>query len=137
MVGEGTLVHSSPVTASETPATLTADLRRLARKAQADGRVPSVTAAVARNGETVWADAIGLADVETGREATLDDQYRVGSITKTFTAAAVMILRDEGALELEAPLDAYLPDVPHAPSLRFLLAHASGLQREVPGDDYW
>ena len=123
--------------ASETPASLVADLRRLVATTQSEKRVPSVSAAVAFDGETIWADAIGLADVEEEREATPDDQYRIGSITKTFTATAIMILRDEGEVELDAPLGAYLDDVPHAPSIRRLLSHASGLQREVPGDHYW
>ena len=123
--------------ASETSPSLVADLRRLVASAQAEGRIPGVSAAVARRGEVIWADAIGLAGVEEGREATPDDQYRIGSITKTFTAVASMILRDEGALELDAPLSAYLDDLPHAPSIRRLLSHASGLQREVPGDHYW
>ena len=122
---------------SEKPASLVADLRRLVAETQAEKRIPSVSAAVARDGNTIWSDAIGLADVEDERSATPDDQYRIGSITKTFTAAAIMILRDEGALELGAPLSAYVEDVPHAPSVRTLLSHASGLQREVPGEDYW
>ena len=121
---------------SETPASLLADLGRLVASAQAEKRVPSVSAAVARDGATIWSDAIGLADVEEVREATPDDQYRIGSVTKTFTAAAIMRLRDEGALGLDDPLTAYLPDAPHAPTLRRLLSHAAGLQREVPGE-YW
>ncbi|MBW3592594.1 MAG: beta-lactamase family protein, partial [Actinobacteria bacterium] len=122
--------------ASETPPSLTAGLRRLVTTAQAEKRVPSVSAAVARDGETIWADAVGLADVEGEREATPDDQYRVGSVTKTFTAAAVMRLRADGVVALDDPLTAYLPDIPHAPTLRRLLSHAAGLQREVPGE-YW
>ena len=123
--------------AFETPASLVADLRRLVATTQAEQRVPSVSAGVSRQGETIWAAAVGLADVDEAREASSDDQYRIGSITKTFTATAIMILRDEGAVELDSPLSAYLDDVPHAPTLRRLLSHASGLQREVPGDEYW
>ena len=59
--------------------------RRLA-EAQAKERMPGPSAAVARDGEIVWSEAIGLADVEAGRAATVDVQYRMGSITKAFTA---------------------------------------------------
>ena len=121
--------------ASET-STLAPDLRRLVATIQAEKRVPSVSAGVARSGAVIWLDAVGLADVEEERPATTGDQYRIGSITKTFTAAAIMILRDEGAVSLDAPLTEYLPHVPYAPTVRRLLSHASGLQREVPGD-YW
>ncbi len=103
--------------------------------AQAEQRLPSIAAAVVRGGEIVWQDAVGLADTETPEEATPDHQYRIGSITKTFTAVAVMQLRAEGKLDLEDRLDAHL-DVPvHGGlTIRRMLSHASGLQREIPGD---
>jgi CubicO group peptidase (beta-lactamase class C family) len=109
--------------------------RRLALEAQRAGRLPSLAAAVFRGGELVWSDAVGLADVEEQEEATPDTQYAVASITKTFTAASVMQLRDEGRLDLDEPLSRYLPEAAHgSPTLRRMLAHASGLQREPPGD---
>ncbi len=60
-----------------------------------------MSAAVVRDGEVVWTDAAGLADADANEEATPETQYRVGSITKTFTAAAVMRLGDEGKLGLD------------------------------------
>jgi CubicO group peptidase (beta-lactamase class C family) len=108
--------------------------RRLAAAAQAEGRLPSLSAAVFRGHEVVWQEAIGLADVEAGRAATPDTQYRVASITKTFTAAAVMQLRDAGALDLDDPLTKHIPEAAHAPTIRRLLSHLSGLQREPVGD---
>jgi CubicO group peptidase (beta-lactamase class C family) len=109
--------------------------RRLVREAQAQGRLPSLSAAVFRSGEIVWDEAIGLADVEQRFEATTDSQYAVASITKTFTAASVMQLRDAGKLDLEDPLSRHLPEAAHGtPTLRRLLSHASGLQREPPGN---
>ena len=53
--------------------------------------------------------AIGVADDAEGRDATLDTQYRIGSITKTFTAAAVMALVDEGKVALEDRLGQHVP----------------------------
>jgi CubicO group peptidase (beta-lactamase class C family) len=109
--------------------------RRLALEAQKAGRLPSLVAAVFRGGEVVWSDAVGLADAEEQIEATPDTQYAVASITKTFTAASVFQLRDEGKLELDEPLSRYLPEAAHgSPTLRRMLAHASGLQREPPGE---
>jgi CubicO group peptidase (beta-lactamase class C family) len=109
--------------------------RRLASEAQREGRLPSLSAAVFRDGEVVWSDAIGLADVEERREATPDTQYAVASITKTFTAASVFQLREAGRLELDDPISSHLPEAAHgAPTIRRMLAHASGLQREPPGE---
>src|SRR5205814_6125215 len=82
-----------------------------------------------------WSQSVGLADVEAGTAASVDMQYAVASITKTFTAAAVMQLRDEGKLDLDDPLEHHLPGVVHGGlPLRRMLAHASGLQREPPGE---
>ena len=109
--------------------------RRLVLEAQRAGRLPSVSAAVFRGGELVWNEAVGLADVEQGVEASPDTQYAVASITKTFTAASILQLRDEGKLDLEDPLAKHLPEAAHGtPTLRRMLAHASGLQREPPGE---
>ncbi len=119
-----------------TPERLTAKLDQLTGLEQRDKRYPSLAAAVLRDGELVWESAVGAADVEGGIGATPDTQYRVGSITKTFTAAAIMQLRDAGKLDLEDALDKHLEGAAHAPSIRRLLSHASGLQRETH-DDSW
>jgi len=109
--------------------------RRLVLEAQIAGRLPSVSAAVFRGSEVVWSDAVGLADVERRVEATADHQYAVASITKTFTAASVLQLRDAGKLDLDDPLSKHLPEAAHGtPTLRRMLSHASGLQREPPGE---
>ena len=108
---------------------------RLVGDAQREGRLPSLVAAVFRGREVEWSQAIGVADVEAGTEATVDMQYAIASITKTFTATSVMQLRDEGKLELDDPLERHLPGVAHGGlPLRRMLAHASGLQREPPGE---
>lgn len=104
-------------------------------EAQRAGRLPSVSAAVFRGEELAWSDAVGLADVEQGVEASSDTQYAVASITKTFTAVSILQLRDAGKLDLEDPLSKHLPEAAHGtPTLRRMLAHASGLQREPPGE---
>ena len=118
------------------PDALAAELERLVRRQQRDRRLPSIVAAVVRDGELAWETAVGTADIGEARDATPDTQYRLGSITKTFTAAAILQLRDAGRLDLEDTLDRHLEGVPHAPSLRRLLSHTSGLQRETH-DDAW
>ena len=120
---------------SHLPELVREQLRLLVRTAQAEQRVPSISAAVFRDGEVVWADAVGLANVEDEVEATPDTQYRIGSITKTFTAAAIMQLRDAGKLQLDDPLAEHIPESPHERlTLRRMLSHLSGIQREPPGE---
>ena len=94
-----------------------------------------MSAAGFRRGEILWQQAVGWADVEAGEAATTAHQYRVASITKTFVAASVFQLRDEGRLDLDDELSRHVPDAAHgAPTLRRMLAHLSGLQREPPGE---
>ncbi len=116
------------------PERLREELDRILAAAQSERRLPSVGAAVFRDGEVVWQRAIGLADVERGEAASPDHSYRIGSITKTFTAVAVLQQRDAGTLELDEELRAYVAEAPAGPTLRQALAHLSGLQREPPGD---
>jgi CubicO group peptidase (beta-lactamase class C family) len=115
------------------PEALAGELRHLLRRAQSEGRLPSISAAVFRGPEQVWADAVGLAEVERAIEAKPDTQYEIGSITKSFTAAAILQLRDAGVLDLDDPLSQHVPESGDDLSLRRLLAHLSGLQRETPG----
>ncbi|MFM9368973.1 serine hydrolase domain-containing protein [Streptomyces sp. Da 82-17] len=115
------------------PATRRALLHRLAR-AQSEGRAPSLVAAVVRDGRIVWhggrgSVAGGVPDTET--------QYRIGSITKTFTAVLVLRLRDEGLLDLTDPLGKHLPSAELAAgvgevTIGQLLAHTGGLAAESP-----
>ena len=115
------------------PDALALRLDELVGSVQARDRAPSLSAAVFRDGEVLWQRAIGLADAERGEEATGEHAYRIGSITKTFTAVALLGQVEDGRLELDAPLAAYLDEAPRGPTLRMALAHLSGLQRETPG----
>ena len=116
------------------PDSLREDFERRLRTAQSEQRLPSVSATVFRGEEILWEEALGLADVDGKREATPDTQYRIGSITKTFTAVCVLQLRDAGELSLDDPLTRFVPESAHAPTLGRMLAHSSGLQREPPGE---
>ena len=120
---------------SPTPEHATSAFEALVRNAQAEARLPSLSAAAFRGGELVWQRALGVADAERREEATPEHQYGVASITKSFVAAAVLQLRDDGKLTLEDALSQHLPDVAHGSlTIRAMLAHLSGLQREPPGD---
>lgn len=104
-------------------------------QAQTAARIPSLTVAVGVDGVPYAAASSGYADVENRTPATIDSIYRIGSITKTFTAAVTLLLAHRGDLSLNATVDRYLPGTPfgHLP-LRMLLSHSSGLQREAPVD---
>jgi CubicO group peptidase (beta-lactamase class C family) len=118
-----------------TAETAKAACQRLVETRQAEKRLPSVSAAVFRGAETLWYGAAGLADIARNAAPTADTQYRAGSITKTFTAVLVMQLRDAGALDLDDRLETHLPEAHHGdPTIRRLLAHLSGLQREPVGE---
>src|SRR5262249_41530840 len=95
-------------------------------------RPPSGAGAVVRKGELVWSGAVGSASYEDDLAATADTQYRVGSITKTFTATAIMQLRDAGELDLDDRLEQHIDGVANGtPTIRRLLCHLSGLEREA------
>ncbi|WP_203900631.1 serine hydrolase domain-containing protein [Virgisporangium aliadipatigenens] len=107
-------------------------LEREVRKAQAHGRIPAVSVAVHRDDRPLWTFQVGSGEA---LPAGADTRFRIGSVTKTFTAVLLMQLRDEGALDLDDPLDEHL-DVPTHGTLTLarLLSHSAGLQREPYGD---
>ncbi|WP_077798153.1 serine hydrolase [Streptomyces sp. JHA26] len=112
------------------PATRRALLHRIA-VAQAEGRAPSLVAAVVRDGRTVWHGARTSVD---GHGPDENVQYRIGSITKTFTAVLVLRLRDEGMLDLGDRLEKHLPGTGAGEAtIAGLLAHTGGLAAESPG----
>jgi D-alanyl-D-alanine carboxypeptidase len=108
-------------------------------------RLPGASVGIVHEGELAWAGGIGFADRAARRPADPKTLYRVASITKTFTATAVMQLRDSGSLALDDPAVVYLPELeavqtPLGPieslTLRRLLSHESGLQSEPPGTNW-
>jgi CubicO group peptidase (beta-lactamase class C family) len=97
---------------------------------QSSGRTPSLVAGVVREGGLVWSAGRGTVD---GAVPDDDVQYRIGSITKTVTAIAVLRLRDEGRLRLGDPLETHLPGTPFGDrTIGQLLAHDAGLRAEAP-----
>ncbi len=98
-------------------------------------RLPGLTVTVARHDVVLATAATGFADVEHAVPAGPDVAYRIGSITKTFTAALTLRLVEQGHLDLDATVGHYLPATSFGPvTLRMLLAHCGGIQREIPVD---
>lgn len=121
------------MTQAATQSALTARTRQrideIVTRTQAECRAPSLIAAVVRDGAVAHVSGAG-----TKPTPFPDLQYRLGSITKTLTAALVLGLRDQGRLDLDDLVGAHLPDVDlPGVRLRHLLGHASGLQREPDG----
>ena len=98
--------------------------------------LPALSVALVDGDRVVWARGYGFADPDKRVPATAETAYRVGSVSKLFTDLAVMQLLEEGKLDLDVPVDRFLPgfapknvsDVPITP--RQLMAHRSGLVRE-------
>jgi D-alanyl-D-alanine carboxypeptidase len=93
-------------------------------------RAVGIAAAVVRGKDTLLLEAYGKADLEADVAMTADTVMPIGSVTKQFTAAAILQLRDRGKLGLDDPLTKWLPDFEtrgHAVTLRHLLAHTSGI----------
>ncbi|HEY0485700.1 MAG TPA: serine hydrolase domain-containing protein [Mycobacteriales bacterium] len=106
-------------------------------RAQADGRLPSLATGVVRDGALVWSAVRGRFGDGSGDQPTTGTQYRIGSITKTFTAVQVMQLRDAGELALDTRVDDLVAGTPVGDrTVGQLLAHAGGLRAETAGD-WW
>jgi len=92
---------------------------------------PSVSVAVVVNGAVVWREAQGYADLASGRRASVDTIYPVGSVSKALTAAGVMRLADRGVMALDVDVRAYVPSFPVKPyaiTARQLLSHQAGIR---------
>lgn len=106
-------------------------------------RLPAFSLALVDNDRTVWADGFGFQDADRKIPATADTVYRVGSVSKLFTDVAVLQLVEQGLLDLDKPIQHYLPDFkPDNPfdvplTLRQMMSHQSGLVRESPVGSYF
>ncbi|MEM6426064.1 MAG: serine hydrolase domain-containing protein, partial [Cyanobacteria bacterium P01_D01_bin.128] len=82
-----------------------------------------------QSGETVFVNSYGMANLEHQVPHTRSTKFRIGSITKQFTAAAILQLQDRGLLDVQAPVATYLPDYPNGEriALHHLLTHTAGI----------
>jgi D-alanyl-D-alanine carboxypeptidase len=114
------------MTEAEALAALSAHAEELVKKDQFSGAV-----LVARHGKVIFEKAWGRANRETGAPATLDTQFRIGSMNKMFTSVATLQLVEAGKIALDAPIVKYLPDYPNKEvaskvTVRHLLTHTGG-----------
>ncbi|HVS73346.1 MAG TPA: serine hydrolase domain-containing protein [Phycisphaerae bacterium] len=98
---------------------------------------PGVAVLVAQDGKILFEKGYGLADREHGLSVSPQTIFRIGSITKQFTASAILKLQEEGKLSVNDPLSKYLPAFPRGKevTLRELLNHTSGIHDLAPGDE--
>src|SRR3984893_16723408 len=111
--------------------------RKLAEKIGAalkESGAPSVSIAVVKDGELVYAKAFGKANIAENRAAGVNTRYAVGSISKQFTATAILLLAEQGSLSLDDKVAKYFPDLTRASevSIRQLLSHTSGYEDYAP-----
>jgi len=100
----------------------------------------ALSVAVAREGELLYAKTPGFADLEFAVNADEETMFRIGSVTKQFTAAAILVLAERGKLSVDDPLTRFLPDYPthgHEITLRHLLTHTSGIPNYTNLGDVW
>ncbi|MEU3964065.1 serine hydrolase domain-containing protein [Streptomyces buecherae] len=116
---------------------------RAALEAQVDEAGVPGALAQARDGHGVWNGDAGVANLRTGKPRGEHDRYRIGSITKTFTATVLLQLQAEGKVDLDASVDTYLPGVVrgnghdgHAITVRQLLNHTSGIFNYTADADF-
>jgi D-alanyl-D-alanine carboxypeptidase len=106
---------------------------KLANEALTRSGVPSASVAVVTNGQIAYLQAYGAARIEPKAPATPDMRYSIGSISKQFTASAILLLQEQGKLSLDDRVAKFIPDLTRANevTIRQLLSHTSGYQ------DYW
>jgi D-alanyl-D-alanine carboxypeptidase len=117
--------------------TISADLRgkidAVANKVLADTGVPSASIAIVQKGQIVYTSAYGKARLDPSTPAAPQMRYSVGSISKQFTAASILLLEQQGKLSIDDPVSKYIPGLTRGDevTIRMILSHTSGYQ------DYW
>lgn len=118
---------------SQLPADVAEKIDKLTTDTLVRTGVPSASVAVVKDGQIAYVKAYGDAKLEPKTPATAQMRYSIGSISKQFTAAAVLLLQEQGKLSLDDKVAKYIPDLTRANdvTIRQLLSHTSGYQ------DYW
>ncbi len=126
-------IAQSSMTVKTLDPTLRTRVDRVATAVMAERGFPSVSIAVVQGGKLVYTHAYGLAHIDPALPATPEMRYSIGSISKQFTAAAILILQEQGKLRLDDPVGKYVPGLTEGDkvTIREILSHTSGYQ------DYW
>jgi D-alanyl-D-alanine carboxypeptidase len=127
----GSAGYSQTVDTIDAP--LRAKIDRIAAQVLEQRGVPSASVAVVKGGKIVYTHAYGKAHLDPAKAASPDMRYSIGSVSKQFTAAAVLILQEQGKLSLEDAVGKYVPGLTRGDevTIRQILSHTSGYQ------DYW
>jgi serine beta-lactamase-like protein LACTB, mitochondrial len=107
------------------------DIDKFLQELQRSNGIPALSLAITQRGEVVYARAVGQADIELAVAASPAHRFRLGSVSKIFTATLTAILAARGAIDLDAPISNYLPELParhRATTLKQLLTHRGGLR---------
>ncbi len=116
------------------------EARRLVHAFMAERGIPGTSVAVGVDGRIVWSEGFGYSDVELGVPVTPLTKFRGGSTSKPMTQAAASLLKEEGRMDFDAPVQRYVPSFPekgHVITPRHLMAHTSGIRHYPPeGDEF-
>lgn len=115
---------------------ITTELDQKAAATIAAFGVPSASIAVIQDGRLLWAKAFGDANLAADRKADVSTRYAVGSISKQFTAAALLLEQERGKVSLDDSVAKYFPELTRANdvTIRELLSHTSGYEDYAPQD---
>jgi D-alanyl-D-alanine carboxypeptidase len=118
---------------AQLPADVTQQIDKLVTDTLARTGVPSASIAIVKDGQVAYVKTYGDAKLEPKTPSTTQMRYSIGSISKQFTAAAILLLQEQGKLSLDDKVAKYIPDLTRANevTIRQLLSHTSGYQ------DYW
>lgn len=105
--------------------------RSLVRDSMTANGIPGISVAVAVDGQVLWSEGFGFADVENRVALTNETRMRIGSVSKSVTSAAVALLVQDGKLDLDAPIQRYVPSFPRKQqeiTTRQLAGHLAGIR---------
>ena len=127
------LAAGSPQASADEPGDLTARItegQALIRELMRQEKLPGVSVTVLRNGKQIWTEGFGYADLEQKVPVGPETRFRIGSISKTLTAALLGLLVEEGKLDLDQPVQKYAPAYPEKRfplTTRIVAGHLSGI----------
>src|ERR1700733_10870130 len=102
-------------------------------------KVPGLSVAVAEDGKLIWSEGFGFADLDARKPVTSETLFRIGSVSKTLTAAGLMLLVEKGKVDLDVDIHRYVPDFPdkgHPINTRQLAGHLAGF-RHYRGREFY
>src|SRR5580658_9915283 len=102
-------------------------------------KVPGLSVAVGQDGKIIWSEGFGFADLEAKKPVTPQTMFRIGSVSKPLTAAGLMLLVEQGKLDLDADIHRYVPEFPdkgHPITTRQLAGHLAGI-RHYQGQEFY